>query len=92
MKINVKSFAHLRLALEQSPLAVDLPEGATTMDLIAYLGNHYGEAAHKAIVMEDGNTLKVTPVNEGKAVVLDEPLKEGMTIVFMSHLAGGSGR
>ena len=92
MKIDVKSFAHLRLALGQSPLPVELPEGATTTDLIDYLGNHYGDAARNAIVMSDGKALKVTPVVEGKPVPLDAPLKEGMVVVFMSHLAGGSSR
>jgi sulfur-carrier protein len=89
MKINVKSFAHLRLAIGQSPVQMEVPEGSTVSDLLALLGNRFGEDAHNAIWMKDGQTLKVTPVVDGKVIAKQETIKDGATVVFMSNVAGG---
>ena len=89
MKINVKSFAHLRLAIGPSPIEMEVPDGATVSDLLALLGNHYGEAARTAIWMKDGQTLKITPVIDGKVASFPDVIQEGATVVFMSNVAGG---
>ncbi len=89
MNINVKSFAHLRLALGKSPLSLELPDGSTVSDLLAWLGNHYGEAARTAIWTKDGQTLKITPVIDGKVALFGDVIQDGATVVFMSNVAGG---
>jgi molybdopterin converting factor small subunit len=89
MKISIKSFAHLRLAIGQSPVQLELPDDSTVSDLLALLGNHYGEAAHNAIWMKDGQTLKVTPVIDGKVIARHDAIQDGATVVFMSNIAGG---
>jgi molybdopterin converting factor small subunit len=89
MNINIKSFAHLRLALGKSPMTMEIADGATVADLLALLGNHYGEAAQTAIWMKDGQTLKVTPVIDGKVAALQDAIQDGATVVFMSNVAGG---
>jgi len=89
MKVHVKSFAHLRLALGQSPLTVEMPEGGTVADLIDTLVERYGEPARNAIWKRVGEELKVTPVIDGKSIPLETPLQEGMTVVFMSIVAAG---
>ena len=89
MNINVKSFAHLRLALGKSPVLLELPGGSTVSDLLALLGNQYGEAARTAIWMKDGQTLKITPVIDGKVASFQDVIQEGATVVFMSNVAGG---
>ena len=89
MKVYVKSFAHLRLALGQSPLTVEMPEGSTVADLINTLAEKYGEAARNAIWRQDGKELKITPVNDGQSIPLNTPLYDGMTVVFMSIVAAG---
>lgn len=89
MKIEIKSFAHLRLALGKSPVAVEIPEGSTVRDLINFLVEQYGETAQKAIWKRKDEELKITPMYEGKAIPLDQELQEGMTIVFMSIVAAG---
>ena len=89
MKVDVKSFAHLRLALGQSPMTVDVPDGSTVADLMGVLTNHFGEAVRTAIWTKDGQNLKVTPVVDGKAVDLQMALRDGMMVVFMSIVAAG---
>jgi molybdopterin converting factor small subunit len=89
MNINIKSFAHLRLALSKSPLSLEVPDGSTVSDLLALLGNHYGEAARTAIWMKDGQTLKITPVIDGKVAAFQDVIMDGATVVFMSNVAGG---
>ncbi len=89
MKINVKSFAHLRLAIGQSPTQMEIPDGSTVSDLLALLDDHYGENAHNAIWMKDGQTLKITPVVDGQVIKLQDAIQEGATVVFMSNVAGG---
>ena len=89
MKIQIKSFAHLRLALGKSPVTVEIPEGHTVRDLISLLVEQYGETAQKAIWKRKDEELKITPMYEGKAIPLDQELKDGMTIVFMSIVAAG---
>jgi molybdopterin converting factor small subunit len=89
MNINIKSFAHLRLALGKSPVTLELADGSTVSDLLALLDNDYGEAAHTAIWMKDGQTLKITPVIDGKVAALQDAIQEGATVVFMSNDAGG---
>jgi molybdopterin converting factor small subunit len=89
MKINVKSFAHLRLAMGKSPVTVEIPEGSTIADLINLLIAQYGETADKAIWKRKDEELKITPMNDGKAIALDEKLQDGMTVVFMSIVAAG---
>jgi molybdopterin converting factor small subunit len=89
MNINIKSFAHLRLALGSSPMALEVADGATVSDLLAHLGNHYGDAARTAIWTRDGQTLKVTPVIDGKVAAMQDTIREGATVVFMSNVAGG---
>jgi molybdopterin converting factor small subunit len=89
MKVHVKSFAHLRLALGQSPLTLEMPEGSTVADLIETLVEKYGEPARDAIWKRVGEELKITPVNDGKSIPLDAPLQDDMTVVFMSIVAAG---
>ena len=89
MKVDVKSFAHLRLALKKSLVTIELPEDTTVAGLISVLIDQYGAAAREAIWRQDGQTLKITPVHEGKAISLDATLQDGMTVVFMSIVAAG---
>jgi molybdopterin converting factor small subunit len=89
MDINVKSFAHLRLALGKSPVTMQVPEDTTVVDLINILIDQHGAAAREAIWKKDGQELKVTPVYEGKVIPLEARLRDGMTIVFMSIVAAG---
>lgn len=89
MDINVKSFAHLRLALGKSPVAMQVPEGTTVLGLINILIDQHGAPARDAIWKSDGQELKITPVYEGKVIALDAELHDGMTIVFMSIVAAG---
>ena len=89
MKVDVKSFAHLRLALRKSPVTIEVPEDTTVAGLINVLIDQHGAAAREAIWKRDGQTLKITPVHEGKAISLDTTLQDGMTVVFMSIVAAG---
>lgn len=89
MKVNVKSFAHLRLALGKTPVTIEIPEGSTVADLIDVVVAQYGDAARDAIWKRVGEELKITPVNDGKSIPLDATLQDGMTIVFMSVVAAG---
>ena len=89
MKIDVKSFAHLRLALGKSPATIEVPEGSTVADLIDIIIAQHGEAARTAIWRENNDTLKITPVHDGKRMPLDAQLVDGMTVVFMSVVAAG---
>lgn len=89
MKVDVKSFAHLRLALGKSPVTMEIPEDTTVAGLINILIGQYGATAREAIWRQDGQTLKITPVYEGKVIALDATLQDGMTVVFMSIVAAG---
>ena len=89
MKIDVKSFAHLRLALGKSPVTLEIPEGSTVSDLINLLIDRYGDTARQAIWKQKNHELKITPLHEGKAIPLDQTLEDGMTVVFMSIVAAG---
>ena len=89
MKVDVKSFAHLRLALGKTPATVEVPEGSTVADLIDAIVSQYGETARTAIWREKDDSLKITPVHDGKRMPLDAKLQDGMTIVFMSVIAAG---
>ncbi len=89
MKVNVKSFAHLRLALGKTPVTIEIPDGSTVADLIDTIVAQYGDAARDAIWKRVGEELKITPVNDGKSIPLDAPLQDGMTVVFLSVVAAG---
>jgi len=89
MKVDVKSFAHLRLALGKSPATIELPDGSTVGDLIDTIIARHGETARTAIWREKDASLKITPVLDGKRLPLDAVLLDGMTVVFMSVLAAG---
>ena len=89
MKVDVKSFAHLRLVLGKSPVTMEIPEDTTVAGLINILIGQYGAAAREAIWKQDGQSLKITPVYEGKLIALDATLHDGMTVVFMSIVAAG---
>ena len=89
MKVDVKSFAHLRLVLGKSLVTIEVPEDTTVGGLIDILIDQHGTTAREAIWMKDGQTLKITPVHEGKVISLDAALQNGMTVVFMSIVAAG---
>ena len=89
MKVDVKSFAHLRLALGKSLVTMEIPEDTTVAGLINILIDQHGTAVREAIWKKDGQTLKITPVHEGKVISLDAALQDGMTVVFMSIVAAG---
>ena len=72
MKVDIKSFAHLRLALGSSPLQVDVPEGTTVGGLIDTLIDQYGDPVRTALWTRDGETLKVRPVLDGQVISLQE--------------------
>jgi len=59
MKVHVKSFAHLRLALRKSPVTIEIPEHTTVAGLIRILIDQYGATAREAIWKQDGQTLKI---------------------------------
>ncbi len=90
MNIDVKSFAHLRLALGKSPLTMEVPDSTTVGDLITLIADRYGDPAREALWTRDGKTMKITPVSNGKVLDPQMPLAEGMTVVFMANVAGGS--
>lgn len=89
MKVNVKSFAHLRLALGSTPLTVEIQDGSTVADLIDFLVMRYGDSARDAIWKRVGEELKITPIHDGQSIPLGAPLQDGMTVVFMSVVAAG---
>ena len=94
MKVGIRSFAHLRKALGESPVTIETPEGTTVAELIDLLVDEYGDAARHAIWgktvlrQADPGSKIVAPLLNGKVIPSETKLRDGMTIVFMPIMAG----
>lgn len=89
MRVTVRLFSHLRLALGQRMLDMELPAGATAADVMERLRTLTGPELESMIVGgPEGGYRLVVLVNDRRAQA-ERPLHEGDVLSLLPPLGGG---
>ncbi|WP_456365308.1 ubiquitin-like small modifier protein 1 [Thermococcus sp.] len=88
MRVKVRYFARYRSLVGTGEEEVELPEGATVMDLIEKLKERHPVLKTK-IFAEDDDLADVNVSRNGRYVRFDEILKEGDVVALFPPVSGG---
>jgi MoaD family protein len=89
VRVTVRLFSHLRLALGQRMLDMELPAGATAADVMERLRTLTGPELESMIVGgPEGGYRLVVLVNDRRAQA-ERPLHEGDVLSLLPPLGGG---
>jgi len=88
MKVTVRYFARYRSLVGKGEEEVELPEGATVMDLIEVLKELHPVLKNE-VFAEDDDLADVNVSKNGRYVRFDEILKEGDIVAIFPPVSGG---
>ncbi len=92
MKVYLKSIGDLRDYLGREPHEIDLPEGARFEQLLALIGERWGNSLPPFIWDADKQKFRGAlffVVDKQVVQDMDMPLNDGQEIVLMRALSGG---
>ena len=87
MKVTVRYFARYRSLVGKGEEEVELPEGATVMDLIEKIKKMH--PVLRKVFAEDDDLADVNVSRNGRYVRFDEILKEGDVVAIFPPVSGG---
>ncbi|AJC71485.1 MAG: MoaD/ThiS family protein [Thermococcus sp.] len=88
MKVTVRYFARYRSLVGKGEEEVELPEGATVMDLIEKIKKMH-PVLRNEVFAEDDDLADVNVSRNGRYVRFDEILKEGDVVAIFPPVSGG---
>ena len=88
MRVKVRYFARYRSLVGTGEEEVELPEGATVMDLIEVLKERH-PVLKTEVFAEDDDFADVNVSRNGRYVRFDEILKEGDVVALFPPVSGG---
>ena len=88
MKVTVRYFARYRSLVGKGEEEVELPEGATVMDLIEEIKKMH-PVLRNEVFAEDDDLADVNVSRNGRYVRFDEILKEGDVVAIFPPVSGG---
>jgi len=88
MKVTVRYFARYRSLVGKGEEEVELPEGATVMDLIEKIKEMHPVLKNE-VFAEDDDLADVNVSRNGRYVRFDEILKEGDVVAIFPPVSGG---
>ena len=88
MKVTVRYFARYRSLVGKGEEEVELPEGATVMDLIERIREMHPVLKNE-VFAEDDDLADVNVSRNGRYVRFDEILKDGDVVAIFPPVSGG---
>ena len=88
MKVTVRYFARYRSLVGKGEEEVELPKGATVMDLIEKIKEMHPVLKNE-VFAEDDDLADVNVSRNGRYVRFDEILKEGDVVAIFPPVSGG---
>lgn len=89
MKVEAVFFAQLREMVGVRQKFIELDEGAKVKDLVDHIASQHGESFRKEINNLEGTRIMVGDREYFPDEVMDTPLKEGDSVIFLPPIFGG---
>lgn len=94
MKVVIKSIADLRDYFGREPVDLELPEGASLVDLLDAVAIRWGPGLPKYLWDAEKHRFRgpiLLLIDKKVCLDLTTPLEDGQEVIVMKALAGGSG-
>lgn len=90
MRVRTLYFARLRELTGRDQEELEVPEGATCLDVVRSIADRYGEALRRYLFDESGALRRSLAIAlNGERVSPETPLREGDTVVVIPPISGG---
>lgn len=92
MKVNVEYTAQLKRIIGDGGEIFEVDEGTTLSRIISIMAEKYGDKLQDVLLDKEGNLQPsvLVSVNDAQAdPLVNEPLRDGDRVSFMSPMAGG---